>query len=88
MSEFQQYQFRTIDKPLSKEDREEISGWSSRTIASSTGATFIYHYGDFPKDEVTVVAQYFDAMFYIPPGTGQYPATGSVQRRRAGGDKE
>ena len=64
MSEFQQYEFRAIDRPLSKEERAAVSSWSSRTIASGTGATFTYHYGDFPKDEITVVEQYFDAMLY------------------------
>ena len=64
MSEFQYYEFRAIDKPLSAEARKEISSWSSRTTSSSTGATFTYSYSDFPKDELTVVEQYFDAMFY------------------------
>ena len=64
MSEFQYYEFRAIDKPLSAEARKEISSWSSRTTASSTSATFTYSYSDFPKDELTVVEQYFDAMFY------------------------
>ncbi len=65
MSEYQFYEFKSIDKPLSKEDKKEISNWSSRTSASNTGAVFTYSYSDFPKDEVKVVEKYFDAMFYI-----------------------
>lgn len=64
MSEFQYYEFKAIDRPLSRAERDEVSSWSSRTVASSTGAIFTYSYRDFPKDERTVVAQYFDAMFY------------------------
>ena len=71
MSEFQYYEFSAIDKPLSKEDRETVSGWSSRTEASSSGAIFTYHYSGFPKDEVQVVSKYFDAMFYAA-NWGQY----------------
>ncbi len=65
MSEYQYYEFRCIDRPLKAEEQKEIGSWSSRTHPTSTGAIFIYNYGDFPKDEKRVVEQYFDAMFYI-----------------------
>ena len=65
MSEYQFYEFRAIDKPLSKEDKAEIGNWSSRTNPSNTGAIFTYSYGSFPKDVITVMEKYFDAMFYI-----------------------
>ncbi len=65
MSEYQFYEFKAIDKPLSEKDKNEISSWSSRTNPSNTGAIFIYSYSDFPKDEIKVVEKYFDAMFYI-----------------------
>lgn len=65
MSEYQHYAFRSIDKPLSESDKKEIEKWSSRTSPTNTGANFTYHYGDFPKDVMEVVAKYFDAFFYI-----------------------
>lgn len=65
MSEFQQYQFQTIDQPLTETQRKEVSSWSSRSSASSTSVTFTYHYGDFPKDEEKVLAEFFDAMLYV-----------------------
>lgn len=65
MSEFQFYEFRTIDKPLSEKDRKEIGRWSSRTTPTSNSAVFTYHYSDFPKDKKKVVEKYFDAMFYF-----------------------
>lgn len=65
MSEFQQYQFQTIDQPLTDAQRKEVSSWSSRASASSTSVTFTYHYGDFPKNEEKVLAEFFDAMLYV-----------------------
>ena len=64
MSEYQFYEFKAIDNPLSEKAKNEIGNWSSRTNPSSTGATFTYSYGSFPKDEIAVVEKYFDAMFY------------------------
>ena len=65
MSEYQFYEFRAINKPLSKKDKAEIGSWSSRTNPSNTEAIFTYSYGSFPKDVITVMEKYFDAMFYI-----------------------
>ena len=65
MSEYQFYEFLSIDRPLTTKDQQEIQGWSSRTSPTPTGATFIYNYGDFPKSPKQVVGKYFDAMFHI-----------------------
>ncbi len=64
MSEFQLYQFKSIDRPLTEAECKEIGSWSSRTHPTTTSATFTYSYGDFPKDEEKVVEEYFDAMLY------------------------
>lgn len=64
MSEFQYYDFRCIDKPLTEAERREVNSWSSRSNASSHRATFNYSYGDFGKKPLDCVARYFDAMFY------------------------
>lgn len=65
MGEFQCYQFRSFERPLTKEEREEVQSFSSRAEVSSHAATFVYHYGDFRKDPEMVVAEYFDAMLYF-----------------------
>lgn len=65
MGEFQQYQFQTVDRPLTEEERAEINTWSSRAIATATSVTFTYHYGDFKKEEEKVLEEYFDAMLYV-----------------------
>ncbi|MDX2302094.1 MAG: hypothetical protein NW226_04805 [Microscillaceae bacterium] len=72
MSEFQYYEFRAIDKPLSSKARAEISSWSSRTTADAHSAIFTYSYSDFPKNAHQVVEEYFDMMLY-------YANWGSVQ---------
>jgi hypothetical protein len=64
MSEFQFYDFRSIDRPLTDSERREVSSWSSRSNAFSHRATFNYSYGSFKKDPLDCVAKYFDAMFY------------------------
>lgn len=65
MSEFQCYKFKTIDRPLSAEERREVDGLSSRGHVTSSSATFIYHYSDFRHDPATVLEKYFDAMVYF-----------------------
>jgi hypothetical protein len=64
MSEYQYYEFKSVDRALTEKERETISSWSSRTRASADGAVFTYHYSDFPRNEEEVVQKYFDAMFY------------------------
>lgn len=65
MSEYQYYEFQTIDQPLTKEERNEIGTWSSRTYPTTTQAIFTYSYGDFPQIPEDVVLKYFDAMLYM-----------------------
>lgn len=65
MSEYQYYEFRAIDKPLTKQEQNKISQLSSRVRLNSRKAIFTYSYGDFPANEEKILADYFDALFYI-----------------------
>jgi len=65
MSEYQYYEFKSIDKSLSQSEKDEVSSWSSRALVTNSSATFEYHYSDFPQDSLKVVEKYFDAMFYV-----------------------
>ena len=65
MSEFQLYDFRSIDRPLTDTARKTIASWSSRSKVSATKAVFTYSYGDFPQDIEEVTAQYFDMALYL-----------------------
>jgi len=41
MGSFTMHRFRTIDRPLSKQEMEEIDSWSSRFSPTSTGVTYV-----------------------------------------------
>lgn len=65
MSEYQYYEFRAIDRPLTAEEQETIGKLSSRVDLSPTHASFVYNYSDLPARAEELLARYFDAMFYI-----------------------
>jgi len=65
MSEYQCYQFQTVDKPLSKVEMQEIARLSSRIKLTTHKAIFVYNYGDFPADAGEILLKYFDAMTYV-----------------------
>lgn len=65
MSEYQYYEFQTIDRPLTAQEREAIQKLSSRVRLTSTQAIFVYNYGDFRGNPEEIVTQYFDAMLYV-----------------------
>jgi len=65
MSEFQYYEFYSIDRALSKEEREEVDNLSSRFSPTSRRAVFSYSYSDFRHDEELVLIKYFDFLLYL-----------------------
>ena len=65
MSEYQYYEFQSIDRRLTQSEQEALSQLSSRAQISSTRAIFVYNYGDLPGKEKQLLIKYFDAMFYI-----------------------
>lgn len=65
MSEYQYYEFQTIDKPLSEKDREVLRDISSRAQITSTSFVNEYNYGNFKGDPLKLVEKYFDAFLYV-----------------------
>lgn len=65
MSEFQYYEFQTIDRPLTDEEQADIRTLSSRVALTPNQAIFTYSFGDFRGDYEQVLTQYFDAMLYL-----------------------
>ncbi len=65
MSEYQYYEFQTIDCPLTPKEQAEIKELSSRVKLTPTQAIFLYNYGDFRNKPEDVLTKYFDLMFYI-----------------------
>ncbi len=64
MSEYQRYEFMTIDKPLTREQLDKVNGLSSHIEATSTHAIIEYHWGDFKHDPIDVLRKFFDGFLY------------------------
>src|SRR5712691_935661 len=64
MSEYQHYEFMTIDRPLTKAQLDAVNALSSHIEASPTHALIIYHWGDFKHDPIDVLHKYFDGFLY------------------------
>lgn len=65
MSEYQYYEFQTVDRLLSTREQAALEKLSSRAHITSSRAVFVYNYGDFRGDPEDILVRYFDAMFYI-----------------------
>jgi len=64
MSEFQYYEFYSIDKELTKRERNEVDKLSSRFSPTSRSVVYTYSYSDFKHDEKKVLLKYFDFFMY------------------------
>ena len=64
MSEYQFYEFKTVNRILTRAERAEIDTWSSRQKSTSTGAKYIYNYGSFKKNPEKCLLDYFDIMLH------------------------
>ena len=64
MSEYQRYEFMTIDRPLTREQLDAVDALSSHIEASSTHAIIEYHWGDFKHDPIKVLHEFFDGFLY------------------------
>ncbi len=65
MSEYQFYEFQAIDKPLSKEQQDNLRELSSRAKVNARSASFVYSYSDFSGDVKALMWECFDAMIYL-----------------------
>jgi hypothetical protein len=65
MSEYQYYEFQTIDRPLTKKEMLELRSYSTR--ARITPTTFVneYQWGDFKGNTDRWMEKYFDAFLYL-----------------------
>ncbi len=64
MSEYQRYEFMTVDRPLTKAQLNAVNALSSHIEASSTHALIEYHWGDFKHDAIDVLHKFFDGFLY------------------------
>jgi hypothetical protein len=64
LSEYQYYEFRAIDRPLTAAELKEVQALSSRAEITPTRFQNVYNYGDFKGDPDEMVERFYDAHFY------------------------
>ena len=64
MSEYQRYEFMTSDRPLTRGELEAVRRLSSHIDVSSSHAQVEYEWGDFKRDPIQVLEQFFDGFLY------------------------
>src|SRR5688500_5855403 len=65
MSEYQYYEFRAVDTPLTAKQMRELRAISTRAEITPTRFTNEYHWGSFKGDPLKMMFQYFDAFLYF-----------------------
>lgn len=65
MSEYQYYEFRTIDAPLTERAMAALRRISSRADITATSLSVEYNFGDFRGDPDRLMEKYFDAHVYV-----------------------
>ena len=65
MSEYQYYEWQTLEHPLTAAEQKAVNGLSSHIDVTSTQAVVTYEWGDFKHDPIQVLAKYFDAHLYL-----------------------
>ena len=65
MSEYQYYEFRTLDRSLSEQQIRELRACSTRATITSTQFVNSYRWGDLRGDPRKWMEKYFDAFAYV-----------------------
>ncbi|WP_432191447.1 hypothetical protein [Streptomyces sp. bgisy027] len=65
MSEYQYYEFQTLDRPLSREEQEQLRAISTRARITATSFTNTYNWGDLSGSPRRMVERCFDAHLYV-----------------------
>ncbi|MFC1743661.1 hypothetical protein ACFL35_06675 [Candidatus Riflebacteria bacterium] len=64
MSEYQYYEFVSVDKPLSQKEMKQLRSISTRARITPSGFVNEYNWGDLSASPVELMKKYFDAHFY------------------------
>ena len=65
MSEYQYYEFRAIERPLTNKQVGELRRYSSRADITATSFSVEYNWGDFKGDPHQWMEKYFDAFVHV-----------------------
>ncbi len=65
MSEYQYYEFYSLNKPLSKACKSEMQAISSAAKFGTHNVQYTYNSGNFSGDAEELLAEYFDVLLYV-----------------------
>jgi hypothetical protein len=65
MSEYQYYDFRAMDRALTKVEIAELRSVSTRAAITSTSFTNHYEWGDLKANPLKLLEKYFDTFLYV-----------------------
>lgn len=65
MSEYQYYEFRAIDRPLTDREMQELHALSTRAAITRTSFSNYYTFGDLKANPRDLLVKYFDAFLYF-----------------------
>jgi hypothetical protein len=65
MSEYQYYEFRAVDRPLTNQQIRELRRYSSRAEITATSFSVEYNCGDFKGNPLKSMEQYFDTFVHV-----------------------
>ncbi|MGW0820996.1 hypothetical protein [Streptomyces sp. NPDC002845] len=65
MSEYQYYEFQALDRPISREEQEQLRAISTRARITATSFTNTYNWGDLSGNPRRMVERYFDAHLHV-----------------------
>jgi hypothetical protein len=65
VSEYQYYDFKAIDRALTKAEMAALRAISTRAVITSSSFTNHYEWGDLKADPLKLLAEYFDAFVYV-----------------------
>jgi len=65
MSEYQYYEWQTLERPLTADEQKAVNGLSSHIDVTSSQAIVTYEWSNFKHDPIQVLAEYFDAFLYL-----------------------
>jgi predicted nucleic acid-binding Zn-ribbon protein len=73
MSEYQYYEFRAVDRPLTKQEMGKLRAISTRAQITATSFVNTYEWGDFKGNPDALMEKCFDAFVYVANwGTRQF----------------
>jgi hypothetical protein len=65
VSEYQYYDFKSIDHALTKAEMAALRAISTRAVITTTSFTNHYEWGDLKADPLKLLEKYFDAFVYV-----------------------